>query len=78
MHYGRCAIGVLLTLPLRRQLLARPHYSLVAYVFSSHVVYQSFVLHHRNALTKKTWEETVLREDKLYSSYDQHYEARVI
>ena len=59
MHYGRCAIGVLLTLPLRRQLLARPHYSLVAYVFSSHVVYQSFVLHHRNALTKKTWEETV-------------------
>ena len=59
MHYGRCTIGVLLTLPLRRLLLARPHYSLAAYAFSSHVVYQPFVLRHRNALTKKTWEETV-------------------
>ena len=51
--------GVLLTIPLRRLLLARSHYSLAAYAFSSHVVYQPFMLRHRNALTKKTWEETV-------------------
>lgn len=49
MHYGRSAIGVLLTLPLRPLLLAWPHYSLAVYAFSSHVVYQPFVLGPRNA-----------------------------